>query len=210
MAFEIVKINKIHISKVVDVHLQTFPNFFLTFLGPKFLREFYNSFSYDPTGIGFVAEDAETGDTLGVIVGPLVADGYFKRLLKRRWWAFCLASVAAVLKRPITIKRLYRALFYRGEAPPGPQRALLSSVAVSPQVQGHGIGQALVKRWVEEVQRRGGSGCYLTTDADNNEKVNSFYQKLSWKIESTYKTSEGRVMNRYVLDLPEKAKKDGK
>ena len=190
--------------------MQAFPEFFLTFLGPKFLREFYNSFSYDPTGIGFVAEDAETGDTLGVIVGPLVADGYFKRLLKRRWWAFCLASVAAVLKRPITIKRLYRALFYRGEAPPGPQRALLSSVAVSPQVQGHGIGQALVKRWVEEVQRRGGSGCYLTTDADNNEKVNSFYQKLNWKIESTYKTSEGRVMNRYVLDLPEKAKKDGK
>jgi len=63
---------------------------------------------------------------------------------------------------------------------------------------------------VGEVRRRGGSGCFLTTDAENNEKVNSFYQKLSWKIESTYKTSEGRVMNRYVLDLPEKAKKDGK
>ena len=100
MTFEIVKINKIHISKVVDMHMQAFPEFFLTFLGPKFLREFYNSFSYDPTGIGFVAEDAETGDVLGVIVGPLVPDGYFKRLLKRRWWAFYLASVTAVLKGP--------------------------------------------------------------------------------------------------------------
>lgn len=210
MAFNIVTIKNAHIQQIVDIHMQAFPEFFLAFLGPKFLREFYKSFLYDSAGIGFVAEDAETGGVIGAIVGPLVPDGYFKRLLKRRWWAFCFASVTAILKRPIIIKRLFRALFYRGESPSGPQRALLSSVAVSPQVQGHGIGQALVKRWVEEVQRRGGSGCYLTTDADNNEKVNSFYQKLSWKIESTYKTSEGRVMNRYVLDLPKKAKKDGK
>jgi len=209
MDFNIVAIKAAHIQQIVDVHMQSFPNFFLTFLGPKFLREFYQSFLYDSAGIGFVAEDAQTGDALGVIVGPLVPDGYFKRLLKRRWWAFCLASTIAILKRPIIIKRLFRALFYRGESPSGSQRALLSSIAISPQSQGHGIGQALVRRWVEEVEHRGYSGCYLTTDANNNDKINSFYQKLGWKIESTYKTSEGRVMNRYILDLPEEAKKDG-
>jgi len=201
MAFRIVKINKRHISQIVEVHIEAFPNFFLTFLGPKFLREFYKSFLYDSAGIGFVAEDSESGQVLGVIVGPLVPDGYFKRLLKKRWWAFCIASVMAVLKRPVIIKRLFRALFYRGEAPSGQQRALLSSVAVSPQVQGQGVGQALVKKWVEEVERCGCSGCYLTTDAHNNDKINRFYQKLGWQVESTYTTPEGRVMNRYVLDF---------
>jgi GNAT superfamily N-acetyltransferase len=208
--FSIYKIETKHVDEVVQVHMCSFPGFFLSFLGPKFLREFYNSFLYDSMGIGFVAEDVETGDVLGVIVGPLVPDGYFKRLLKRRWWAFCLASVTAVLKRPSIIKRLFLALFYRGQSPPGPQRALLSSVAVSPQVQGQGIGKALVKRWVDEVKRQGSSGCYLTTDAHDNDKINRFYQQLGWKIESTYETPEGRIMHRYILDWSEQTKKNEK
>ena len=205
MTFDIVEIETRHIDRIVDVHMKAFPNFFLTFLGPRFLKEFYKSFVYDKTGIGFVAEDTATGDVLGAIVGPFVPTGYFKRLLRKRWYAFCLASTAAVLKRPTIIKRLFRALFYRGEAPAGQQRALLSSVAVSPKAQGQGIGQALVKRWVNEVRRCGGTGCYLTTDVENNEKVNSFYQNLGWRIESTYTTPEGRMMNRYIFDLPQKS-----
>jgi len=206
MVFDIIKIEVRHLSQIADVHMKAFPNFFLTFLGPRFLREFYGSFLYDSVGIGFVAEDAESGRVLGVIVGPLMPDGYFKRLLIKRWWAFCLASISAVLMRPVIIKRLFRALFYRGEAPSGQQRALLSSVAVCPQAQGQGVGQALVRRWVEEVERRGYSGCYLTTDAHNNDKINHFYQKLGWQVESTYTTPEGRVMNRYVLDFSDDLK----
>ena len=201
MAFKIVEINRKYTDEIVNVHMSAFPSFFLTFLGPKFLKEFYNSFIYDSAGIGFVAVDEEDDDILGVIVGPLVPDGYFKRLLKKRWLAFCLASVGAVLKRPVVIKRLFGALFYRGEAPEGSARSLLSSIAVSPETQGRGVGKALVERWVDEAKKRGSAGCFLTTDADENETVNRFYQKLGWEIESTYKTPEGRLMNRYVLDF---------
>ncbi|HEX40520.1 MAG TPA: N-acetyltransferase [Phycisphaerales bacterium] len=201
MDFQIVPIKSDHIDKVVDVHIRAFPDFFLTFLGPRFLREFYGSFLQDPTGVGFVAEDAQTSDILGAVVGPVTPRGYFKRLLKRRWWAFCRAAAGAVLRRPATAKRLFRAVFYRGEAPPGPPRALLSSIAVAPEAQRRGVGRALVGRWVEEVKRRRAAGCYLTTDAHNNDKVNAFYQGLGWKVESTYTTPEGRCMNRYVLDL---------
>ena len=204
MAFEIEKIEPQYIDEIVDVHINAFPTFFLTFLGPRFLKEFYKSFIYDKTGIGFVAIDKDTHKLLGVIVGPLGPAGYFKRLLRKRWYAFCLASTAAVLKRPIVIKRLFRALFYRGQAPSGPQRALLSSIAVSPDIQGQGVGQALVRKWGEEVRRRGGTGCFLTTDAQNNDRINDFYQKLDWRIESTYMTPEGRLMNRYILDLVQK------
>jgi len=205
MEYDIVEIETRHIDRIVDVHIKSFPTFFLTFLGPRFLKEFYKSFTYDKTGIGFVAVERNTHDILGVIVGPLVPAGYFKRLLKKRWYAFCLASTAAILKRPTIINRLFRAVFYRGEAPSGPQRALLSSIAVSPQAQGQGIGQALVKRWAEEVHRHGVTGCFLTTDAYNNDKVNGFYQGLGWKIESSYTTPEGRVMNRYIFDLPQES-----
>ena len=97
--------------------------------------------------------------------------------------------------------RLFNAVFYRGVAPTGPKRALLSSVAVSGEVRGHGIGAALIRQWVEEVRRRGPAGCYLTTDADHNETVNALYQRLGWQHECTYRTREGRRMNRYLYDF---------
>ena len=189
-----------HVDTVVEIHLRAFPEFFLSFLGPRFLREFYTSFFLDPQGMGYIASVPD-GQILGVIVGPLDPHGYFRRLLKKRWWAFCLASITAVLRRPSCIPRLFRAVFYRGESPSGPTRALLSSVAVDPAVQHAGIGKKLVRHWVEEARRRGASGCYLTTDADGNRKVNAFYQSLDWHIESTYVTPEGRNMNRYVYDF---------
>src|SRR5438093_1472735 len=108
-----------HLPEVVDVHLRAFPNFFATFLGPRFLRELYGSFQADPGVIGLVAEDL-SGRVLGVVVGPLRTEGYFKRLLRRRWWAFCAASFTAVPKKPTIIPRLVRAICYRGEPPQGP------------------------------------------------------------------------------------------
>jgi hypothetical protein len=48
-------LQRCRIEQVVDIHLQAFPNFFLSFLGPRFLREFYAFFLVDPLGIGFGA-----------------------------------------------------------------------------------------------------------------------------------------------------------
>jgi ribosomal protein S18 acetylase RimI-like enzyme len=201
MVFEVVALENRHIREIVAVHIRAFPDFFLTFLGSGFLEEFYKSFLYDDQGIGFVAMDTETNEILGAIVGPLSPKGYFKRLLKRRWCAFCLASLVAVIKKPSVVKKLFRAVFYRGQSPQGKDRALLSSISVSPDAQGKGVGKALALRWLEEVKGRGSKGAFLTTDAENNDAINSFYQKLGWKRESVYTTSEGREMNRYTYDF---------
>ena len=200
LIIEITSLSSSHINTVVEIHLRAFPNFFLSFLGPHFLREFYGSFLVDSQGVGFVSLSS-AGQILGVIVGPVDPRGYFKRLLKRRWWKFCMASIAAVVQRPSCMPRLFRAVFYRGESPAGVQRALLSSVAVDPNVQSVGVGKKLVAHWLKEIQRRGATGCYLTTDAEGNEKVNQFYQGLHWRIDSVYLTPEGRRMHRYVYDF---------
>jgi dTDP-4-amino-4,6-dideoxygalactose transaminase/ribosomal protein S18 acetylase RimI-like enzyme len=205
----VVQLRPDHVAGVVDVHMRAFEAFFLTFLGPKFLAEFYRSFTEDAAGVGVVAEERGTGRVLGAVVGPLVPGGYFKRLLKRRWWAFCMASARAVLRRPSVAGRLVRAVFYRGESPhEGPERALLSSICVDPAAQGGGVGRAMVEAWLGEVRRRGGPGAFLTTDAEGNEAVNAFYQRLGWRLESTFTRPEGRVMNRYVRDFAE-ASPDG-
>jgi hypothetical protein len=61
----------------------------------------------------------------------------------------------------------------------------------------------LVQSWLDEARERGAVGCYLTTDAQNNDAVNSFYVSLGWMLESSYLTPEGRKMNRYIFDFPD-------
>ncbi len=201
MDVRIAKLKREHVAGVVRVHLRSFPGFFLTFLGPQFLAEFYRSFTEDPAGMGYAALDEEAGRVVGSVVGPISPAGYFKRLLKRRWWAFAAASLATMLRDPRVVRRLLRALVYRGDAPSGPARALLSSISVDPSVQGTGVGRRLVEAWAREARDRGAAGCFLTTDAENNEAVNQFYQAGGWTLESSYVTPEGRRMNRYVLDF---------
>lgn len=197
---DIIPLEEKYISDMVDVHVRAFPDFFLTFLGPKFLKEFYGSFLIDDAGMAFLA--VEDGKVYGGIVGPLLPGGYFKRLLKRRWFAFIIASMGAVLRKPTVIPRLFRAVFYRGDAPEnGRSRSLLSSIAVCPDSQGRGVGAALVNAWVSEAKRRGSAGCFLTTDEENNDSTNRFYQRLGWTLETSYQTSQGRKMNRYVYDF---------
>ena len=188
------------VEPVVKLHLRAFPGFFLSFLGPRFLREFYFSFLADPVGMAFVARHMQEG-VVGAIVGTVDPRGFFGRLLRRRWWAFAVASLGALLRRPSSALRLARALVYRGEAPTGPVRALLSSIAVSPDAQGQGIGRALVQRWLDEARSRGARGCFLTTDLENNDEVNRFYRSQGWKLESAYTTPDGRKMNRYCYDF---------
>lgn len=189
------------LAAVVRIHQNAFPGFFLTFLGPRFLKEFYTAFLEEINSIALVYQEPKSGRILGFVVGTILPSGFFKRLLKRRWWAFCLASLSAVFRKPTSVPRIFRALFYRGTPPSGKVRALLSSIAVDPDSGGRGLGKALVESWVEEVRKRGMPGCYLTTDAEGNDTVNHFYERCGWKVESTYVTPEGRKMNRYILDF---------
>lgn len=166
------------IDSVVELFPKAFPNFFLTSMGPMFIRELEKSFVRDPMAVSVVAIDTESGQLQGFVGGTTCPKGHFKRLLKRRWWAFALASIPAVLRRPSIIPRLVRGMFYRGGGPEaGEGLALLSGVAVHPDAQGKGVGQIVMRAWLAEMRRRGVEGCYLVTDAVENERVNRYYQK---------------------------------
>ena len=199
MKITIIPLQTRHIPPVVCVHLTAFPGFFLSFLVPRFLKEFYAAFVREDSSIGLVAVDAEEQIT-GAVVGTLQPAGFFRRLLKRRWWVFCLNSIDSILRCPTITPRLFRAMLYRGDAPSGSQLALLSSIAVDPKFQGRGVGRLLVNRFLKELIDKGSAGCYLTTDAEGNDATNLFYLKNGWRVESTYVTPEGRKMNRYVWE----------
>jgi colanic acid biosynthesis glycosyl transferase WcaI len=193
-------LNWSHLDEVVTLHQNAFPDSFLTLLGPGFLRELYSGFLMDPLVIATIGR-LENGTVLGSVVGPLLPNGFFRRLLQRRWWAFCLNSLRMMVAHPTSIPRLARALFYRGGAPDETDRALLSTISVSPLAQRRGVGRALLEHWRDLARRCGCPGCFLTTDAEKNDTVNRFYLSLGWDLHSTYATPEHRRMNLYVYDF---------
>ena len=187
-------------GKAGNVHLEAFPGFFLSFLGPRFLRELYRAFALEDSGIALAAEDPSSGELLGVVAGTLDPQGFFRRLLLRRWWAFGFWSLPALAKEPKALVRVLRALSYRGDCPQDKKRALLSSIAVAPEKQGTGLGSVLLKEWVDRARERAVLGCYLTTDAVGNDAVNRFYLRNGWRVASEFLTPESRKMRCYVLD----------
>lgn len=182
------------VAAVTVIHLAAFPRFFLSFLGPRFLRELYRAIVADEESIAFVAADGER--VIGFVAGTGTG-GFYRRAARRRWLRFGVASLGAFLRRPSIAPRLLRALY----APPGTSSdgALLMSLAVDPSVQRSGAGTLLTRAFVAGARRRGASAVVLTTDAAGNDAVNAFYLAQGFILAAGYVTPEGRAMNEYIL-----------
>ena len=185
--------------KVVAVHLRSFPGFFLTQLGPRFLVCLYEEILRDPTGIALVYK--EQGLVRGFVAGTSEPKGFYRRLLARRWYRFALASVVPVLKRPAIVPRLLRAFGRASEESGGRWSGLLMSIAVDPKAQAAGIGTSLVHAFLAECRARGLESVHLTTDRSGNDCVNRFYLRLGFTIARVITTPQGRVMNEYRIEL---------
>lgn len=187
------------VSGMVDIHLSSFSGFFLSYLGPAFLLELYEGTLQDPSGIGYVMDSERS--LIGFVCGTAQPVGFYSRLLKNRWWRFALASIGPALKRPIIVPRLFRAFAMPSRATRQEERGTLMSIAVRPEAQGQGHGRTLVMAFLDEARRRGLRHVDLSTDRDDNEAANRFYQSLGFVCTYTYLTPEGRAMNEYVIDL---------
>ena len=185
------------VPEVVNTHLKSFSGFFLSFLGYQFLQELYVGILKDSAGIAYVYEDQ--GHILGFVAGTSQPAGFYSRLLLRRWWRFGLASFVPISKNPLIVPRLLRAFRKPQDVSDQPDIGTLMSIAVSPDSQGRGLGQALVKTFLDEAAQRGLKYVDLTTDKNNNDSVNQFYQRMGFQCSRTFVTAEGREMYEYVI-----------
>lgn len=194
------KLQSSDVDRVVVVHLSSFPGFFLSFLGPKFLSLFYSGICSASEGIAFVYLN-DVGTPAGFVAGTSNPGGFYSRLLKRDWFKFALASIIPVLIKPSVIGRVARAVYHPAGNPIGDDVAGLFSIGVLPELQGTGAGKKLVQAFLDEARGKGCKRVFLTTDRDNNEAVNAFYEKLGFSVERQYVTPEGRRMNEYWITL---------
>jgi ribosomal protein S18 acetylase RimI-like enzyme len=185
-----------HLEAVVRVHRESFPGFFLTFLGPRFLRLLYREILATPGHAAVVAVDSG-GEVTGFVAGVERPSGFYRRLVRRRWLSFAWAAMWAAARRPSIVPRLWRALGRPSDSQESESEALLMSLAVARRSAGRGVGRQLVEAFVAELRERNVATVDLTTDRDDNEGVNRFYRRLGFAVEREYVTPEGRAMLRY-------------
>jgi ribosomal protein S18 acetylase RimI-like enzyme len=189
------------VNAVVRLHVSAFPGFFLTLLGARFLRVFYERFPADTSAIAIVAVD-ETEHVLGFVVGASNPSGFYRRILKRYWIRFALAAAPTVARRPSIAGRVAQALRHPGANPAGDRVAGLFSIAVGPDSQGRSVGRILLSEFLSSARARGCTAVQLTTDANANERTNAFYRAGGFEILRSFRTREGRAMHEYQLTWP--------
>lgn len=190
------------INTIVYIHTQAFKGFFLTSLGPGFLKLLYQSFLRREHGILRVATDRNE-NIVGFAAGTTKPEVFFSKLRKQKSLKFLLKIAPSIFNnpKPVLIKLSY-AVFYRGDNPKKlTDIALLSSIAVHPNESGKSIGKRLLCDFEEQVQKKGNNALYLTTDKSNNDKVIIFYQNAGYQIESKFLQPGNRSMLRLIKKL---------
>ena len=161
------------VESVVCIHLSSFAGFFLSFMGPRFLREFYKATLLDESGLALVSTQAD--GIAGFAVGTTEPVGFYRRTIINNWNLFLAASFIPIFKKPRTILRLARRLLTTAHSNYPANEALLLSIAVHPSKQGRGIGKQLIEGFSAEAGKRGAASISLTTDKLNNDATNQFY-----------------------------------
>ena len=187
--------SSLDIPDIVNIHQLAFPNFYLTNMGTGFLKAYYSSVLAYPNHIVLVV--SMNNQVLGFVVGfknPMLFYVFFKSRRFQYLWHIFLALV----KKPSLILRTFtntRRISDRYEASDDIE---LSSIAVHPDARG--IGSILLKAFLRAAQDQCATNVVLTTDAYDNETVNSFYERHRFKLVETYNDGN-RMMNRYKLPL---------
>jgi glycosyltransferase involved in cell wall biosynthesis/ribosomal protein S18 acetylase RimI-like enzyme len=184
---------------IVAIHQKAFGRFFLTRLGPEFLRRYYNLVLEYSAGILLVSEgpDGLQGFTCGFL-----DPAKFYRSLWRARQAFALPVLLAVLRHPSLIGKVISAVrrIQSTGADLPPRSCELSSIAVTPGISGNGVGRALIEAFLARAQALDADSVYLTTDADGNDAVNSFYRNIGFQHTRKFLQGEERWMNEYVIN----------
>ena len=196
---EISGADKSTIDAIVEIHMNTFTGFFLTFMGRGFLQQMYSSYCiHAPSGL--LAAVDENEKPVGFLAYSGDLSGLYKFMLKKRLIPFAWYAFGAFLRKPKAFFRIVRAFLKPGESKRQEAYVELASIGVSPEQKGSGIGTALVAALKARVDFSQYAYITLETDAVDNEPANQFYQRNGFVLKRSFTTPEGRKMNEYCFE----------
>jgi ribosomal protein S18 acetylase RimI-like enzyme len=191
------------VKKIAQVHIRSFPSFFLTNLGLLFLRTYYSFVLHYKEHIFFIVE--YKGEPVGFAAG-YEDPARFYRSMALKAWRFLIPLFLSIIKHPILLPRLWRnihkVLFLKQHPDYDSKCACeIASLAVDPRYAGQGFGKIVVENFIAAAKSRNISQVRLTTDTMDNDQINAFYQKFGFKLYRTFLAFDTRLMNEYVFSI---------
>lgn len=188
------------IEDIVAIHRQAFGDSFLTRLGKGFLRRYYRLVLRCGEGIVLVCRSSE--GLAGFACGFVDPDSFYERM-NRKCLFFAGPIICALVRQPRLIAKVAQSFRRIRRVKGGSTRSEceLSSIAVSPQAVGRGVGKSLIHAFLGNAGAMGVNYVYLTTEAHDNEAANEFYRKLGFRLRRRFERQKGRLMNEYGIHL---------
>ena len=182
------------ISKLVECQLEAYAGELSTMLGSEFLLRYYRFLIRHPDAFVLVISSARGGKILGFCVGS--AAGIQKEFFRAHTLFVMSVLTKQVFLKPDLRKSLLRRIVRKcrelgnlfdfvgklqTERVSDPV-FWLHLICVSPSARGAGIGETLLKDFVQLSSKMGYRKARLTV-ATNNRPAAHLYEKLGWRIE---------------------------
>lgn len=217
--------NEYDVSQIVQIHQLSFRQYFLTQLGRRALKAYYQFFVDHIYGICFVVEQG--GRVIGFVSGWQQGSTYQLPLIQACKFDLSVAIIAMVLRRPITswrllwphilpsVKLLIKSFSQSQQVIrekeinsviPNAQtmiwntiNASLLSIAVLPEFRGGEAANLLDDAFRSECKRRRLPEITLTV-AKENLRAQAFYAKKGWKLVRISENTYGYVLSLLCCD----------
>ncbi|HEY9152376.1 MAG TPA: GNAT family N-acetyltransferase [Anaerolineales bacterium] len=183
-----------HVLRRVALLHQSVMRNLLTDLGFPIILRYYQIARKDSAVIGFCAVSSSQ-EILGWVVGSPDPYALNMRLRSPLSWFLVQMMVLAVKRSPVFLQTL-SSVFHSSQQKLIPHAIELTYIGVAPNVQGNGIGRALLEAFIEASRALDYCSVELTTETDNLHAL-ALYQKSGFSVKRTFK--EGRF-ERYRME----------
>ena len=190
---------------ISKIHIDAFPNFFLSKLGCRFLKIYYNQYLIRNEVLLVSTDDNDR--PVGFIAGLNDSKGYYQAL-KKDWYKLLFSISMSVLNYKLIILCIRKMLSVLRFSAVNKQVVIyekfheLTAIGVQPSCQGLGIGRMLLSEHVRKMSLVGNvDGIFLVTDHSDNKKVHNFYKSFGFVASGTFKQGKDRIMSVYMLKL---------
>lgn len=182
------------LKQIVTVHCASFEGFFLTSLGPNFLKNMYQAFLNHNNSICVVLESE--GRVVGFAFGVDRNFSFSKSIsfLDKIFLALALIPILLSKFNVVMTKVIsrYTATDTSLSVPEG--TLFLKSIGLEPSLHGSGYAKKLLHFFEAHASEGGYTDIMLTTDADSNDRVINFYRKCAYSEIGTITQDSKRKM----------------
>lgn len=198
MEYRLVEFSRLQenqIQKLAILHVSVMHTL-LSDLGLPFVWRYYQIAQKDPKTIGCCAI-AASGEIFGWAVGSPHPDRITSQLRSPFAW-FILQMLRVTLTRPILLWQLISSV--RSSSSPSGMNAdavELTYIGVAADQRGRGLGETLLRTFLEASRSRGYRSVILSVEKENRAAI-ALYEKAGFKISKTF--AEGRYQ-RHRMEL---------